>query len=100
MYCKILMSTVRFEFRLLLYGIVNKKTQKNDMFWLFWQLENRKQRRVDNTSKVNTGNAKNELTKHKFQTFDSCKCPCENCWFQIKPQSPASDNRSIKILTS
>lgn len=37
------------------------------------------QRRKDNTSKVNTGNAKNELTKHKFQTFDSCKCPCENC---------------------
>lgn len=31
------------------------------------------------TSRMNTGNAKNELTKHKFQTFDSCKCPCENC---------------------
>lgn len=32
MYCRILMSTVRFEFRLLLYGVVNKKNRKMTSF--------------------------------------------------------------------
>lgn len=44
-----------------------------------FQKENRKKSHEDITRRVNTGNAKNELTKHKFQTFDSFKCPCENC---------------------